>query len=335
MKTEFHLFNWTNPEDFYNLSVKPRFVETGPYRFLNTEKKVNITWNDNGTITFKNVKSWYYDNDGNNGDLRDKIVTVDPIPLAASFILRNWNYFVKKGLFFTLKPFFRKLYITRTAGELLFDGYPEPLIKLSRAVPLFNDFNFPNWDRFGWLYNRNGSADYEGLFNMGTGDGTTFGEMLSWNGQKDTPGNSCPRIYGSAGQFFPKYLKKDVIQFFSPDFVDCPLMLARLSFNARPRSLVSRHSEIFYIACPRTDIAKFSPMSTMCRIGTIYPQIECYCKGKCVPSGAANFSDTKYGIPVFISMPHFLKADPYYLSLIDGLKPDANIHQSAMTVEPV
>ena len=49
--------------------------------------------------------------------------------------------------------------------------------------------------------------------------------------------------------------------------VDCPLMLARLSFNARPRSLVSRHSEIFYIACPRTDIAKFSPMSTMCRIG--------------------------------------------------------------------
>ena len=173
MYTEFHLFNWTNPEDFYNLSVKPRFVETGPYRFLNTEKKVNITWNDNGTITFKNVKSWYYDNDGNNGDLRDKIVTVDPIPLvmyhiillvfsktiyifryqAASFILRNWNYFVKKGLFFTLKPFFRKLYITRTAGELLFDGYPEPLIKLSRAVPLFNDFNFPNWDRFGWLYN--------------------------------------------------------------------------------------------------------------------------------------------------------------------------------------
>lgn len=54
-----------------------------------------------------------------------------------------------------------------------------------------------------------------------------------------------------------------------------------------------------------------------------------------MPFGAANFSDTKYGIPVFISMPHFLKADPYYLSLIDGLKPDANIHQSAMTVEPV
>ncbi|KAJ3643122.1 hypothetical protein Zmor_025853 [Zophobas morio] len=72
---------------------------------------------------------------------------------AASFILRNWNYFVKKGLFFTLKPFFRNLYMTQTAGELLFDGYPEPLIKLSRAVPLFNNFNFPNWDRFGWLYN--------------------------------------------------------------------------------------------------------------------------------------------------------------------------------------
>lgn len=52
---------------------------------------------------------------------------------------------------------------------------------------------------------------------MGTGDGSTFGEILSWNGQKDTPGNSCPRIYGSAGQFFPKYLKKDVIQFFLPD----------------------------------------------------------------------------------------------------------------------
>ena len=43
--------------------------------------------------------------------------------------------------------------MTKTAKELLFDGYPEPLIKVVRAVPLFEKYNIPAWDRFGWLYN--------------------------------------------------------------------------------------------------------------------------------------------------------------------------------------
>ena len=82
LETEFHLYNWTNPEDFYNLSVKPRFEETGPYRYWQNERKSDIIWNDNGTVTFKQMKYWHYDNDENNGNLSNKIVTINPVPLV-------------------------------------------------------------------------------------------------------------------------------------------------------------------------------------------------------------------------------------------------------------
>ena len=84
LKTEFHFFNWTNPEDFYNLSVKPRFEETGPYRFWQTEEKTDIIWNDNGTITYKQRKYWHTDNE-KNGGLKDKIISMNPIPLVIFF----------------------------------------------------------------------------------------------------------------------------------------------------------------------------------------------------------------------------------------------------------
>ncbi len=40
-------------------------------------------------------------------------------------------------------------------------------------------------------------------------------------------------------------------------------------------------------------------------------------------------------VPVFVSKPHFLDADPVYLSYIDGPKPNRDIHDAFLNVEPV
>ena len=38
---------------------------------------------------------------------------------------------------------------------------------------------------------------------------------------------------------------------------------------------------------------------------------------------------------MFVSKPHFLDADPVYLSYLDGPKPNRSIHDAFLNVEPV
>lgn len=70
--------------------------------------------------------------------------------------------------------------------------------------------------------------------------------------------------------------------------------------------------------------------------GENVPSRRCYCpNGNCGPSGALNISSCKYGAPAFVSMPHFLHADPSYIEAITGLLPDKEKHQMSMVIEPV
>lgn len=41
------------------------------------------------------------------------------------------------------------------------------------------------------------------------------------------------------------------------------------------------------------------------------------------------------GAPVYLSFPHFYKADPKLLDAVDGLKPIENLHQTYFKIQPV
>lgn len=60
--------------------------------------------------------------------------------------------------------------------------------------------------------------------------------------------------------------------------------------------------------------------------GQKLPENRCFCGSpsdeSCVPAGAMNVSKCKYGAPAFVSLPHFYRADPYYIKNID--MPPAN-----------
>ena len=47
-------------------------------------EKVNMTWNDNDTITFQLVKKWYFDPQNSKGSLADNITTLNPVSLVSS-----------------------------------------------------------------------------------------------------------------------------------------------------------------------------------------------------------------------------------------------------------
>lgn len=80
---EFYVFNWTNPEDVYKQNVKPHFEEIGPFVFRETKEKVNITWNPNNTITFNQLRYWYFEESRSCCKLSTKITTINSIALVS------------------------------------------------------------------------------------------------------------------------------------------------------------------------------------------------------------------------------------------------------------
>lgn len=50
--------------------------------------------------------------------------------------------------------FRQNISVTKTAGELLFDGYEDPLLDLANSLPQI-ETNAPKVDKFGWFYKVN------------------------------------------------------------------------------------------------------------------------------------------------------------------------------------
>lgn len=69
--------------------------------------------------------------------------------------------------------------------------------------------------------------------------------------------------------------------------------------------------------------------------GTRYPENSCFFTGQPLKSGVLNISSCRYGTPVFMSYPHFLFADPYYVNQIEGMKPVEEKHKLYVVIEPV
>lgn len=65
------------------------------------------------------------------------------------------------------------------------------------------------------------------------------------------------------------------------------------------------------------------------------PNNICYChKGQCPGRGIQDIGACYYDIPIELSLPHFLNADPEVIKAIDGLSPDKKLHTSYATLQP-
>ncbi|KAG5899066.1 hypothetical protein JTB14_028237 [Gonioctena quinquepunctata] len=317
-----HVFNWTNPEDIYNSSTKPRFQELGPYVYMETKEKINITWNaNNETVTYKNVKTWWFDQEQSNGSVYDPFTTINPIALSSAFAARSWHYLVKKGLSVSLTTMLNSIAITKPVGDVLFSGYEDPLLNMAAKLPFLSQKGLPFMDKFGWFYGRNGSGEFEGIFNIDTGKSSRLGVLERWKYATHTPyyPDHCGNVQGaSAGDFFPKKLTKEsIIKLFSSDL--CRFM--ELEFEKE----VVIGGIIGY---------KYAAGKRFLDNGTEIPENKCFCDGDCMPSGALNVSNCRHGSPAFVSLPHFHKADPYYLNSIEGVHPSEEKSDFFMVFEP-
>uniref|UniRef100_W8B820 Protein croquemort n=2 Tax=Ceratitis capitata TaxID=7213 RepID=W8B820_CERCA len=323
IKLDFYLFNWTNPEDFDKPYIKPKFEELGPYRFMEVPHKVDIKWHpQNASMSYKKQSKYYFDAEGSKGSLDDEIVTVNSLAVSLSSKAKNWNLLRRKVIDMALNVYNDDISIRKTVNDLLFEGYEDVLLNLANFLPSsLTEVKVP-FDKFGYCYPRNYSADVTGIFNIHTGadDIRKFGQVHTWN-YKDTTNAyapECAKVYGSAGEFQSLYLQPNKpVDFFLSD--------------------ICRSVKMDYVEATEVEGIRgyrYEGGKRMVDNGTLYPENVCHCNGKCVPSGLINISSCWFGSPMFLSYPHFHDADPTYLSQVDGLKPEKDKHELYLVLEP-
>jgi hypothetical protein len=212
-----------------------------------------------------------------------------------------------------------ELFVKRSARQMLFDGYSDPVLKASEQLP--PSIVPQKMDKFGYFYPRNGSDWYDGVFNMYTGadDLSKLGQIVSWNysGNVMYP-PPCGRVEG-AGDFFPPgQVSTSPIKLYSNDL--CRPLVFDYDSEA---SVHGVHGHRYKIS------TSFFANKSMNHANACFnPENE-------VPSGVLNGSLCHFGAPIFTSQPHFYQADPVFLTgVASGLKPDQDLHETSIVVNP-
>ncbi|KAG7213896.1 hypothetical protein KM043_003100 [Ampulex compressa] len=319
MYLKISLFNWTNPADVNSTNdIKPNFVEMGPYVFRQVDYKVNEVWNDNGTVTFQRRRIWHFDETLSNGSLTDEVTNVNPVSATIAYMMRFQTKFTRDIINRIMLILKENLVTTKTVKELLFDGYTDNMLVIAKKL---NRSMLP-YTKFGWFYGRNGTDDYDGTFNMLTGvnDMHELGILKEWNFANTTKyyhGN-CGLITGTNGDLWPPLPENETVSIFISDI--CTTLKLRKENATIIQGVTGK---------------KYISDDAMLDNGTKVLSRQCYCfNTECIPSGALNISECKYGAPVFISLPHFYLADPSYRDNIVGMKPSKEKHELSIALEP-
>lgn len=219
------------------------------------------------------------------------------------------------------------LFVKRNVSELLFDGYTDPLLRVIRNNGNPN-FPKPPFEKMGWFVERNNSETYDGKFRMFTGvdDIFSLGNLQLWNGKPSTSyyRGHCGDVKGTTGELWPPIHEneKPNLSLFVPDIC---------------RTIELKYSEEY--SKLGIDGYKWVADESVFDNGVKYPEMACYCNSapdSCpdLASGVFNASKCKWDSPAFISFPHFYLADEIYLNDKVGMKPNKDIHEFSMAIEP-
>lgn len=229
----------------------------------------------------------------------------------------------KKKVSIGLQIYNQQISITKLAREFLFEGYEDDLVSVAKELPFLTEGQTIPFDRVGWFYMRNDTADLTGMYNANTGENdiSMLGKLMNWNYAPRTEffKEHCGMINGSAGEMYPPKVTKDqTMSFYTAD------LCRSLPMGFEKEEVVEGITGY-----------KFTAGDRAVDNGTMYPENWCFCGDECVPSGVLNISACRFGTPVFMSFPHFYKADPFFLNQVDGMSPEEEKHKFYMTFEPV
>jgi len=323
LTNKIYLFNITNAEEVAQRGAKPKITEVGPYVFKEYHTKIDEVWNENGTVTYKQINKWIPVS--NNLDDLVTIVNAPAATLAAMIepLTHIQKVFVDLGLKIVLSK--EKLFVTKTAREILFDGYKDPILEAGTELEKVG-IKMPGlMSKFGFFFSRNNTWYGNGIVNIHTGEFglSQMGNVAAFNYSDHNtfyPGE-CGKYSGSPDLSPPYLLGKEKQYVFNPDLGrTLELTLSDRQANVKGTTGYEYKMDKLFFAN-----------------STNNPKNKCFEHGHPLPNGVFNASAARFGAPVFMSQPHFYQADPYYANLIakGSLKPDSNLHETSFVFEPI
>ncbi|XP_047119615.1 protein croquemort-like [Schistocerca piceifrons] len=317
---EFYMFNVTNSEEYAkNQSIKPILKEIGPYVFREYHGRNILGWNDNnGTITFQNIRTWQFAPELSDGLENDLIMTINAVPATLNYLARLMGPVERVLLSSLLTVSGEGMFINKTVRELLFDGYQDRILDVVNK--LNTSISIP-FKQFGYFVDRNGSETYDGVFNMYTGKDNIelLGTVAEWNYNSSTPyyERPCSDVTGTTGELWGPIRNKNDVGIFAPDIC----MTLKLKYSG---------------AAELNGLEGYSYLLRDNAFNNSDPEASCTClqDTDCVPAGLLNVSACRYNAPVFVSRPHFLLSNSSLLDAVEGLKPDPEKHKLRLGLEP-
>ncbi|XP_033743063.1 lysosome membrane protein 2-like [Pecten maximus] len=313
------VFDLINPLEVIE-GAKPYLVQRGPYTYREHRKKHNITFEPNGTITYRQLHWYTFERSRSCGPDSDTFTTVN-VPLMTIANLIRFEYSWVQELV--------ELVLHATQDSSLFGqysvrdiawGYEDNLLKAAKDI--VGRFNVTIDDRVGLFYGTNNTDD--GLYNIysGSDDISKLAVINRWNGLTRLPywsSDTARMINGTDGTFFPPFVDKSWTMYaFQTD-------ICRSLYLNYKETKTLRGVDLYSFVLPDSVFAELPENQGFCTPSENY----------CLPAGLLNVSNCKTEFaPIIGSQPHFYAADPSIQQAVHGLNPIPGEHQTNIDVEP-
>ncbi|XP_037954964.1 lysosome membrane protein 2 [Teleopsis dalmanni] len=311
-----HIFNYTNIKEYLlGLEEKIKVEDIGPLTYREHTTKVNVSFNKNFTVTFRDHRSYEFLPEKSTCGQHDTFILPNVPLLTAAVKIEKMNRFKKLGATGLINSFKEDVFKRLTAHNFLW-GYRDRIVAL--------DFGTGN-THFGLLMNRNGTSVDSLQINTGVDDIRKFSTITQFNGMPTMDFWSepeCNRIDGSDASMFPPYLIENRTQL--NVFLQVLCRKVPLEFEKE----VTIFDDIDALRY-RTPLTVFGNPQTNLNNA-------CYCHNteKCLPSGVINATKCYNGAPIYPSFPHFFSGDKEVYKHLEGINPDANLHQTFADIHP-
>lgn len=340
-----HIFNVTNHEAFLRGEEKLRFEDLGPYIYNEFLENTNATFNDDGTVTFNPIRTIKFDEKRSpRNPFTDRII-VPNIPLVgiqASF--NDASFMTNLGFASLARMYGAKAFLNLTVDEYLW-GYDDNLVKVAnKFIPSWIDFgrfgllerlfsrDASNWikivvDPEKYVSNNTILTDAEKIATYNILEFNGSPGLKEWGYQDPVDGETMESnvrenmIQGDFdGTLFPQNLQPNQsIWLFRKAFCrPVPMQFDKLGLTADGYDMIQYRFSDKLFDTPETN-----------------PSNKHYCyKNKCPLKGLGTIAPCYYDIPIVLSNPHFMDADPKINESIDGMQPDPEIHTPYCQIHP-
>lgn len=145
-------------------------------------------------------------------------------------------------------------------------------------------------------------------------------------------------VNGTEGVMYPQFITKDVsLKYYRKTMCK----VTPLYYESKCMYYISTKILKFRPLLLSEDVVKYGLNAYKFTLpGDIYnrthpPEKDCYRNEPPLPDGLSDVSSCQYGMPMAASFPHFLYGNETLKTLVDGLKPNVEAHESYIKVEPL